>query len=105
MTTSAGCSFLNPGEIPIVVATLFIAATTALKTREMSRANSMDLRGCAMTRLDEGQTVRQVAKAWNVAPSSVVKRSQRRRETGSCATAMRSETGRARSSAITRPGC
>ena len=51
----------------------------------MSRAISMDLRERAMARLDEGQTVRKVAEALSVAPSSVVKWSQRRRATGSCA--------------------
>ena len=51
----------------------------------MSRAISMDLRERAMARLDEGQTVRKVAEALCVAPSSVVKWSQRRRATGSCA--------------------
>ncbi len=50
----------------------------------------MDLRECATTRLDQVRTVRQVAKALNVATSSVVKWSQRRPETGSCATAKRS---------------
>ena len=35
-----------------------------------------------MERLDRGQTVREVAAALDVAPSSVVKWSQRRRRTG-----------------------
>ena len=38
-----------------------------------------------MARLAEGQSVRQVAAALEVAPSSVVKWSQRLRATGSCA--------------------
>ena len=46
---------------------------------------SMDLQERAMERLDRGQTVREVAAALDVAPSSVVKWSQRRRRTDSCA--------------------
>ena len=38
-----------------------------------------------MARLAQGESVRQVAAALDVAPSSVVKWSQRLRETGSCA--------------------
>lgn len=38
-----------------------------------------------MARLDRGETVRQVAAALSVAPSSVVKWNQRRRRTGSVA--------------------
>ena len=53
----------------------------------MTRAISMDLRERAMVRLAEGQSVRQVASALDVAPSSVVKWSQRLRATGSCAPA------------------
>lgn len=40
-----------------------------------------------MARLSAGESVRQVATALDVAPSSVVKWSQRLRETGSCAPA------------------
>ena len=40
-----------------------------------------------MARLSGGESVRQVAAALDVAPSSVVKWSQRLRETGSCAPA------------------
>ena len=47
----------------------------------------MYLRERAMARLAEGQSVRQVAAALEVAPSSVVKCSQRLRATGSCAPA------------------
>ena len=51
----------------------------------MTRALSMDIRERAMARLDAGETVREVAEALSVAPSSVVKWSQRRRATGSAA--------------------
>ena len=51
----------------------------------MARSLSMDLRDRAMARLDVGETVRGVAAALSVAPSSVVKWSQRRRATGSAA--------------------
>ena len=47
----------------------------------------MDLRERAMARLAKGESVRQVAEALDVAPSSVVKWSQRLRVTGSCAPA------------------
>lgn len=47
----------------------------------------MDLRERAMARLEKGESVRQVAEALDVAPSSVVKWSQRLRATGSCAPA------------------
>lgn len=53
----------------------------------MGRAISMDLRERAMARLAKGESVRQVAAALDVAPSSVVKWSQRFRVTGSCAPA------------------
>lgn len=53
----------------------------------MGKALSMDLRERAMARLSGGESVRQVAAALDVAPSSVVKWSQRLRETGSCAPA------------------
>lgn len=53
----------------------------------MGRAISMDLRERAMARLERGESVRQVAAALDVAPSSVVKWSQRLRETGICAPA------------------
>jgi transposase len=45
----------------------------------------MDIRERAMARLDAGETVRAIAEALSVAPSSVVKWSQRRRTTGSAA--------------------
>ena len=51
----------------------------------MTKPLSMDIRDRAMVRLDAGQTVREVAEALSVAPSSVVKWSQRRRVTGSAA--------------------
>lgn len=51
----------------------------------MGRAISMDLRERAMARLARGESVRQVAAALEVAPSSIVKWSQRLRATGSCA--------------------
>ena len=51
----------------------------------MAKPCSMDLRERAMARLDAGQSVRVVAAAVSVAPSSVVKWSQRRRATGSVA--------------------
>jgi putative transposase len=51
----------------------------------MTRLLLMDLRNRAMARLDAGETVCAVAEALSVAPSSVVKWSQRRRETGSAA--------------------
>ena len=51
----------------------------------MARAYSMDLRERAIARLDAGESVRAVAAALSVAPSSVVKWSQRRRATGSVA--------------------
>lgn len=53
----------------------------------MGKALSMDLRERAMARLAQGEGVRRVASALDVAPSSVVKLSQRLRETGSCAPA------------------
>ena len=49
----------------------------------MTKPLSMEIRGRAMARLDAGETVRAVAEALSVAPSSVVKWSQRRRTTGS----------------------
>lgn len=51
----------------------------------MTKAVSMDIRERAMARLDAGETVREVAEALSVAPSSVVKWSQRRRATGRAA--------------------
>lgn len=51
----------------------------------MTRPLSMDIRERAMARLDAGETVRAIAEALSVAPSSVVKWSERRRETGSVA--------------------
>lgn len=51
----------------------------------MARALSMDLRERAVARLAAGESVRTVAAALSVAPSSVVKWSQRLRATGSVA--------------------
>lgn len=51
----------------------------------MTKPLSMDIRNRAMVRLDAGETVRAVAEALSVAPSSVVKWSQRRRASGSAA--------------------
>ena len=51
----------------------------------MARPISMDLQERAMERLDRGRTAREVAAALDVAPSSVVKWSERRRTTGSFA--------------------
>lgn len=51
----------------------------------MTRPLSMDIRERAMRRLDAGEAVRVVAGALSIAPSSVVKWSARRRETGSAA--------------------
>ncbi len=53
----------------------------------MGRAISMDLRERAMARLAKGESVRKVAAQLDVAPSSVVKWSQRLRATGSAAPA------------------
>jgi len=51
----------------------------------MTKPLSMDIRERAMARLDAGETVRVVADALSIAPSSVVKWSERRRMTGSAA--------------------
>ena len=51
----------------------------------MTRPLSMDIRDRAMARRDAGETLRQVAVALSVPPSSVVKWSQRRRASGSAA--------------------
>lgn len=51
----------------------------------MAKPYSMDLRERAMRRMDAGESVRVVAGALSVAPSTVVKWSQRRRATGSVA--------------------
>ena len=51
----------------------------------MTKPLSMDIRERAMARLDAGETVRAVADALSIAPSSVVKWSARRRTTGSAA--------------------
>jgi transposase len=51
----------------------------------MAKPYSMDLRERAMRRIDAGESVRVVAGALSVAPSTVVKWSQRRRATGSVA--------------------
>ena len=53
----------------------------------MTRPLSMDLRECAMARLASGESVRRVAASLSVAPSNVVKWSQRFRATGSFAPA------------------
>jgi len=51
----------------------------------MTKPLSMDLRERAMARLAAGESVRAVASALSIAPSSVVKWSQRLRVTGSAA--------------------
>ena len=51
----------------------------------MARPLSMDIRQRAITRLASGETVREVAAALEVAPSSVVKWSARHRQHGSVA--------------------
>ncbi len=51
----------------------------------MTRPLSMDLRERALARVAAGESVRAVALALSVAPSSVVKWSQRQRATGSAA--------------------
>ena len=51
----------------------------------MAKPYSMDLRERAIARLGTGESVRTVAEALSVAPSSVVKWSQRHHETGSVA--------------------
>ena len=51
----------------------------------MTKPLSMDIRERAMARPDAGGTVRAVADPLSIAPSSVVKRSERRRTTGSAA--------------------
>lgn len=51
----------------------------------MTRPLSMDLRERALLRVAAGESVRMVARALSVAPSSVVKWSQRERATGSVA--------------------
>ena len=51
----------------------------------MTKPLSMDIRARAMARLDAGESVRRIAEALSVAPSSVEKRSERRRTTGSVA--------------------
>ena len=51
----------------------------------MTKPLFMDIRNRAMARLDAGETVRGVAEALSVAPSSVVKWSLRLRATGSAA--------------------
>ena len=49
----------------------------------MAKPPSMDVRERAMARLDAGETVREAAEALSIAPSIVVKWSQRRRASGS----------------------
>ncbi|MFN4160361.1 MAG: IS630 family transposase, partial [Gemmobacter sp.] len=51
----------------------------------MTKPLSMDIRARAMARRDAGGMVRAVADALSIAPSSVVKWSERRRTTGSAA--------------------
>ncbi len=51
----------------------------------MARPYSMDLRERAMARVGSGESVRSVAAALSISPSSVVKWSQRLRSTGSVA--------------------
>src|SRR3984893_8111873 len=51
----------------------------------MSRPYSMDLRERALARVQAGESVRVVARALSISPSSVVKWSQRFRATGSAA--------------------
>jgi len=51
----------------------------------MAKPYSMDLRARAISRVEAGQSVRMVANALSVAPSSVVKWCQRQRTTGSVA--------------------
>ena len=51
----------------------------------MAKPYSMDLRARAISRVESGQSVRMVADALSVAPSSVVKWCQRPRTTGSVA--------------------
>lgn len=53
----------------------------------MARPYSMDLRERAVARVEAGESVRMVAKALSLSPSSVVKWSQRFRATGSAAAA------------------
>jgi hypothetical protein len=58
----------------------------------MTKPLSMDIGDRAMARLDAGETVRRAAEALSVAPSSVVKWSQRRRvrPASTCAAATQS---------------
>ena len=51
----------------------------------MTKPLSMDIRERAMARREAGETVRAVADALSIAPSSVVKWSERKRTTGSVA--------------------
>jgi transposase-like protein len=51
----------------------------------MARPYSMDLRERALARVQAGESVRVVARALSISPSSVVKWSQRFRVTGSAA--------------------
>ena len=51
----------------------------------MTKPLSMDMRERAMARREAGETVRAVADALSIAPSSVVKWSERKRTTGSVA--------------------
>jgi transposase len=54
-----------------------------MEAAQMSRPLSMDLRDRAIARVLAGESVRSVAKALSVSPSSVVRWSQRYRATGS----------------------
>ncbi len=51
----------------------------------MTKPLSIDIRECAMARLEAGETVRAVADALRIAPSKVVKWSGRKRSTGNVA--------------------
>jgi putative transposase len=51
----------------------------------MTRSYSMDLRELAVARVEAGESVRVIARALSLGPSSVVKWSRRLRATGSAA--------------------
>ena len=71
----------------------------------MAKPYSMDLRERAMRRVDAGGSARSVAAALSVAPSTVVKWSQRRRATGAVLRGGSAGVGLARSWASMRRGC
>ena len=48
----------------------------------MTQAYSEDLRALALSRADRGETVRSIAAALQISPSSVSRRKKLRRETG-----------------------